>query len=211
MLITAIEESKRYKGRYEISFEDGTRLMTSTDIIADNYLHAGKEVSDEEIEQFKVSFVRDEAKRKAIAIINRRPLSKIGVQRKLVEKGVERHDAAAAADWLEEIGLIDDEQYALLVVEHYSGKGYGPRRVRDELYRRGVPKEFWDDALENMPEQDEEIDRFIMSKLGGETPDRKEKKRVSDALARRGFSWGEISSAFGRYEEFVAQEETDFE
>lgn len=211
MLIVAIEESRRYRGRFELIFDDGTRLMTSKDVIAENYLHSGKEMTEEDIENLKTGFIRDETRRKAIDIINRRPLSKYEVQKKLIEKGETPENSAEAAQWLEELGLIDDREYALLVVSHYSAKGYGPRRVRDELYRRGVSKDYWDEAMSQMPQQDDEIDRFIMSKLGGEMPDRREKKRVSDALARRGFSWSDIASAFRRYEESAGEEETYFE
>ena len=45
----------------------------------------------------------------------------------------------------------------------------------------------------------EQIDRFLQSKLHGRSPEDKEKKRLTDALLRRGFSWGEVRSAWGRY------------
>ena len=44
-----------------------------------------------------------------------------------------------------------------------------------------------------------QIDRFLQSKLHGRAPEDKEKKRLTDALLRRGFSWGEVKSAWGRY------------
>ena len=43
------------------------------------------------------------------------------------------------------------------------------------------------------------IDAFIEKKLAGKTVNQKELKKVSDALARRGFSWSDISNALGRY------------
>lgn len=211
MLIVSIEESRRHKGRFEMVFDDGTRLMISKDVIAENYLHAGKNLVEEDIEKLKTDFVRDETRRKAMDIIDRRPLSRSEVEKKLIEKGETLESSVEAAAWLEELGLIDDREYALLVVAHYSAKGYGPRRVRDEMYRRGVSKDYWDEAMETMPPQDDEIDRFIISKLGGELPDKREKKRVSDALARRGFSWSDISAAFRRYEESAEDEEAYFE
>ena len=50
-----------------------------------------------------------------------------------------------------------------------------------------------------MPPDGEQIDRFLQSKLHGRSPEDKEKKRLTDALLRRGFSWGEVKSAWGRY------------
>ena len=54
-------------------------------------------------------------------------------------------------------------------------------------------------VLDELPPDGEQIDRFLQSKLHGRFPEDKEKKRLTDALLRRGFSWGEVRSAWGRY------------
>lgn len=71
----------------------------------------------------------------------------------------------------------------------------GPEKLRE----KGVPQELWDEALDELPPDGEQIDRFLQSKLHGRSPEDKEKKRLTDALLRRGFSWGEVRSAWGRY------------
>ena len=58
----------------------------------------------------------------------------------------EQEDAAAAVAWLEDIGALDDAAYAASVARHYAAMGYGPVKIRDEFYRRGVPKDLWDEA-----------------------------------------------------------------
>ena len=70
--------------------------------------------------------------------------------------------------------------------------------MRQELLRRGVPKEFWEDALEQLPEARESIDAFLQKKCGSAAPDERERKRLCDALLRRGFSWEEIREAWNR-------------
>ena len=85
------------------------------------------------------------------------------------------------------------------VVRHCGDMGYGPRRAREKLREKGVPQELWDEALDELPPDGEQIDRFLQSKLHGRSPEDKEKKRLTDALLRRGFSWGEVRSAWGRY------------
>ena len=103
-----------------------------------------------------------------------------------------------AAEWLEAIGAINDAEYAALLVRHCAGRGYGPARVREKLYEKGIPRELWDEALETMPDPAEQIDRFLQEKLRGRTPDEKEKKRLSDALLRRGFGWGDVKAGLNR-------------
>ena len=44
----------------------------------------------------------------------------------------------------------------------------------------------------------EQIDRFLAAKLRGRTPEEAEKRRLTSALLRRGFSWGDIREAWGR-------------
>ena len=74
-----------------------------------------------------------------------------------------------------------------------------PGGRREKLREKGVPRELWDEALDELPPDGEQIDRFLQSKLHGRSPEDKEKKRLTDALLRRGFSWGEVRSAWGRY------------
>ena len=49
-----------------------------------------------------------------------------------------------------------------------------------------------------LPDPAGQIDRVLLSKLRGRTPDDKEKKRLCDALARRGFAWPDIRAAWSR-------------
>ena len=107
--------------------------------------------------------------------------------------------AGQAADWLEGLGYLNDKEYARMVAEHCAAKGYGPARAREELRRRGVPREHWDGALAGMDDPTAAIDAFLRKKLrGAELSDPKVRKRLSDALARRGFRWEDISAGLRR-------------
>lgn len=88
-----------------------------------------------------------------------------------------------------------------MCVRHYAAKGYGAGRIRSELYRRGIPREAWDDAMQELPEQDEQIDALLRRRLRSDTPDRDELRRASDYLYRRGFGRDEIRAAIARYQD----------
>ena len=139
------------------------------------------------------------AKERALAMLDRRDYSRAELLKKLVEKGEDETEAAAAVERLAELGFVDDARYAPIIVRHYAAKGYGPQRVRQELQRRGIPKELWDEAMEQMPEQDDTIDRLLRSRLKSESPDRAELKKAQDFLLRKGYGWDEIKAALGRY------------
>ena len=74
-----------------------------------------------------------------------------------------------------------------------------PGRVRQELQKRGISRELWDDALSQLPPQGNAIDDFLRRRFRGAKPDQKELKRATDALLRRGHSWSDIRSALERY------------
>ena len=102
------------------------------------------------------------------------------------------------------------ENYAASVVRHAASKGYGKSRAVAELARRGIPKELWDDALSEMPESDETLDRLVQAKLH-DPQDWDEVRKVSSSLIRRGYSWEEVRRAIDRACNDAIYEETDYD
>lgn len=203
MRVEEVKKSERKKGRFLVKLEDGNILRVTEEELLRFGLRAGLELDGEAMEAVAASVRMSSAKAAAADMIGSRALSKKELTRRLVKKGNDEADAQAAADWLEDIGAVDDAGYAAALVRHYGGKGYGPARVREELRRRGVDRELWDEALEEMPEAAEILDALIRKKCRGELSDPKEKKRVSDALMRRGFAWSDVKAAMGRYTEMT--------
>lgn len=151
--------------------------------------------------------MQDEAtKKRAFSMLEKRDYSVKELTDRLIEKGEPPEAVHALTARLAELGVLDDARYAGLVVRHYAAKGYGTRRIRDELYRRGVPKELWDEALGELPEMDDTIDRLLRVRLRGASADRDMLRKASAALQRRGFSYEEISAAIARYAPDAAEE-----
>ncbi len=80
------------------------------------------------------------------------------------------------------------------------------QKIFKKLYEKGVPKELWEDALEELPEGSP-IDAFLASRLRGRAPDEKEKRRLTNALLRRGFAWGDVKAAWVRRSEAIDYDE----
>ena len=138
---------------------------------------------------------RKKAVERAANVLSLRPYSRVGLYRRLIEKGVEADDAAYAVDRLTEVRLLDDLQYAQDVCRSCRSKGWGAVRVRQELRRRGVDEECIEQALDGFEPDGDKLRRFICARLGDQMPDRAALRRVSDGLYRRGFSWDEINEA----------------
>ena len=201
MQITEIKPSQHKKDRFLVKLEDGSILRATEEELMRFSLRAGLELDGQMLEALHASARKSAVRAEAANMIGSRPLSKRELTRRLVRKGADAEDAGAAADWLEDIGAVDDAGYAASLARHYGGKGYGPARVREELRRRGVDRELWDEALEEMPEAGEVLDQLIQKRCKGDLSDPRERKRTCDALLRRGFSWGEVKAAMGRYAE----------
>lgn len=129
-----------------------------------------------------------------------RPHSEKELRAKLREKGASDGDIETVVALCLDYGFLNDAEYAAAIVRHYAGRGYGPGRIRTELNRRGIPKELWDDAMEELPADTDAIDRLLAARLRGrDASDRRERDRAANALFRRGYSWEDIRAALARY------------
>ena len=172
-------------------------------------LSIGLDIDDGTVVELQQSGARSETRVRAANMISARPLSRRELVKRLKEKGAAESDAEAAADWLEEIGALNDADYASMLVRHYGGMGYGEAKIRDELYRRGVGRELWEDALAASPDAQETIARVIAQKTKGRALDEKGRKRLSDMLLRRGFAWRDVRAALAAYGENATEFDYD--
>ncbi len=198
MRIERVEASKHKRGRVLVFLEDGACLKITEQELLDFGLRAGDDLNKAALARLKEAAGVSNVKAAAADLIGKRAMSRASLEKKLKEKGASEAEARYAAEWLEAIGAINDADYAALLARHYGEMGYGPARVRDKLYEKGVPRELWEDALDQLPDNGGQIDRFLQSKLRGRAPEEKEKKRLTDALLRRGYSWSDVKAAWNR-------------
>ena len=198
MRIERLEASKHKRGRVLVFLADGACLKITEQELLDFGLRAGDELDETTLARLKEAAGVSNVKATAADLIGKRAMSRASLEKKLKEKGASEAEARYAAEWLEAIGAINDADYAALLVRHCADLGYGPARTQEKLYEKGVPRELWDEALDQLPDNGEQIDRFLQSKLRGRMPDEKEKKRLTDALLRRGYSWGDVKAAWNR-------------
>ena len=199
MRIERIEASKHKKGRVLVFLADGACLKITEQELLDFGLRSGDDLDEGTLERLKSAAGVSDAKAAAADLIGKRAMSRASLEKKLREKGASQAEARYAAEWLEAIGAIDDAGYAALLVRHYGQMGYGPARLREKLREKGVPRELWEEALGELPPAAEQVDRFLTARLRGRPPeDPREKKRLCDALLRRGFAWEDVRAGLAR-------------
>lgn len=191
-------------------FDDGSKMRLPTALVGDLCLYGGKELSEEELSEMMDAARRASAKDRALRIVSTTAVSKRELTRRLKMRGETEADAEAAVEWLSGLGAVDDRAMAKRVVESALRKGYGESHIRQELYAKGIPKEFWEEALSDLPDMSEAIDRYLEKKLRGDI-DETDIKRAADGLLRRGHNWGDISRALGRYRDKLEDESVLFD
>lgn len=206
MRIERIEASRHKKGRVLVFLEDGACLKITEQELLDFGLRSGDELDEAALGRLKEAAGVSNTKAAAADLIGKRAMSRRDLERKLQKKGASEAEARYAAEWLEAIGALNDAEYAAALVRHCAQLGYGPARVREKLYEKGVPRELWEEALEELPEDGGQVEDFLRSKLRGRIPDEKEKRRLTNALLRRGFPWGEVKSAWRRIGEEIQED-----
>ena len=198
MRIDRIELSAHKKGRVLLFLDGGTCLKVTEQELITFGLRAGDELDAETLRRLQDAAGVSNVRAKAVDMIAKRPLSRKALIRKLSEKGALPEDAESAADWLTEIGALNDTEYAATLARGCAAKGYGPAKIRAKLYEKGVPKELWDAAMSDLPDTAAQIDAYLSRKLAGAAPDRDTKRKLTASLLRHGFPWDDIRAAWAR-------------
>lgn len=185
---------------------DGESLRLYRQTVEDFGLFPGKELTQAQAEALRESAGAMSAKMRAVRIVSASNVSRWDLEQRLVRKGEDPTQAREAVEWMEELELVDDRQTAQTIVRQCVYKGYGPARAKQVLYEKKIPKELWEEALEDYPDQTDYIVKFLRTKVS-DWNDEKQRRRATDGLLRRGHSYGAIRRGW----EILGQETEEFQ
>ena len=191
MRIDRLFASPDRAGRYRAEFEDGSVLRLYRQTVEDFGLYAGMELEESELAALQEAAGLMSAKMRAIRIVTATDVSKKDLRQRLIQRGENPEQADAAVAWMDDLDLIDDRRTAELIVSRCAAKGYGLARAKQALYEKRIPKQYWEEALADYPDQD----AYILEYLRGHFPedgDSREVKRCIDALLRRGHNYRQV-------------------
>ena len=194
MKVESLKTAPDRAGRYWVTFDDGSKMGLYRQTVEDFALYSGKELDEQEAEALRTAAGQMSAKMRAVRIVSVASVSRRDLEARLVRKGEDPQQAKEAVAWMEDLHLVDDRATAEQVVSSCISKGYGLARAKQALYEKRIPKEYWDEALADYPDQTEKITAFLKSRLDADS-DEKQVRRAMDALIRRGHSYGTIRRA----------------
>lgn len=194
MRIETLSNKPDRAGRYLVRLENGISLRLYRQTVEDHALYPGKELSDDELQALRTDAGQMSAKMRAVRIVSASSVSKDDLCRRLIQKGEDPLQAQEAVQWMTDLNLVDDQQTAEQIVNRCASRGYGIAKAKQMLYEKRIPKQYWQEALEDYPDQTEKIAQFLRTRLHSGS-DERDKKRATDALLRRGHSYSQIRSA----------------
>ena len=194
MKVESLKTAPDRAGRYWVTFDDGSKMGLYRQTVEDFALYSGKELDEQETEALRTAAGQMSAKMRAVRIVSAASVSRRDLEARLVRKGEDPQQAKEAVAWMEDMHLVDDRATAEQVVSSCISKGYGLMRAKQALYEKRIPKEYWDEALADYPDQTEKITAFLKSRLDADS-DEKQVRRAVDALIRRGHNYGTIRRA----------------
>jgi regulatory protein len=128
----------------------------------------------------------------------RREHSEQELARKLSARGYAEDTVAETLAALVADRLLSNARFAEAFVHSRIQRGSGPQKIRAELRERGVSDELINTCLDAHADSWRELAREVRAKRFGNTQpaDFRERSRQMRFLQQRGFSAGQISSAF---------------
>lgn len=203
MELTAAEPRRKSLTQLYIDGEPAVKIDTETFILS--RLKPGDQLTDEELHRLIQASDSRRAKEKALYLLEYRSHSKKELTDKIARTAASREAAQAAADKMEEIGLIDDEAYARSYArELFLRKRFGARRVKQELRLKGIDNQLIEELLSEYEGEElylENICNVLNKKYYQWREDEKTKRRAYAALQRLGYSYDQIRRAMAALEE----------
>lgn len=159
------------------------------------------DVLDEQAFEDRLSAAQyEEAYEDALTLLDYSQRTAAELRRKLLDKGYAPPAADAVVQRLTEIRLIDDATYAQRIVESIARKPVGVYAAKRKLRAKGFDEDDADDALEQLDDEQQSamalaLARKLLPRYEGKGDARAVRNKLSQALARRGFSWEIVKGA----------------
>ena len=194
MIITKVSAQKR-PGRYNIFIDGKYAFSAGEKTLAEFVLLKGKELNDEQVEKIRQFDADAKASDLAAHFLSYEPRTIFEVLQYLKKHEISDEAANSAVSQLNELGYLDDRQYAKLFIKNDLRVGSdGPKSLLRKLTQKGVDPEISQDKLDEIDEEDwlEVGQRVIksMSHQVSKISQRELERKMRTKLLTHGFDSG---------------------
>lgn len=193
MVITKIERQKKNSKRWNLYVDGEFSCGISEDTFLNFGLRTNDEITEETIDEIKKFDEYQYAKKSALDFLSYRIRSVREITDKLRSKKISAGTIEKTIEHLEKLGLINDEEFAKLLVQSQTGKRpAGKSVIRQKLFQKGISKNVADKVIEELYSSEKEKELMLevfakyQKKLTGQDKYARRKK-MFEHLMRKGF------------------------
>ncbi|MCM1569421.1 MAG: regulatory protein RecX [Roseburia sp.] len=199
MLVTEIAELS--KTRCKVFIENEFAFVLYKGELRLYHLQEGREISEEDYCRIMREVLPKRAKLRAMNLLKSRDYTTAKLREKLEQGGYPQAVIEETLEYVASYHYTDDLRYAVSYMTCYENQR-SRRRIEQDLYARGIPKEILEQAWLEWESQggccdEQEMIKKLLEKKGydSRTADNKEKQRIFAFLMRKGFSPEQIRKA----------------
>lgn len=205
MVITKVERQKKHPSRVSIHIDNQYTIGIHKEVLLQSGLRIGDQISERTIDELKKQEELHKARQAALRLLSHRARSEKELRDRLKQKGLSLEGITKVLDSLTRSGLINDLEFARAFAhDKLLRKPIGKLMLGHQLRQKGICKEVIEHVLSEVFEKVKEDEyavelarnRFQRFKSGFEKLEPiKQKKKLSDYLAHRGFEWEAVAKA----------------
>ena len=197
--MSTVTEVRVFRGVARLSFDDAAPMKVRLKHFKALPLAAGDEVDAEEYAARVAEAQRADVYEAALSSLDLCARTRQELRRSLLARGFVSGAVEATLDRLADSGLVDDRRYAERAVEVSAARPVGVYAVRRKLRAKGVAEEDAEAALDALDDEQQAqaaqaAARSLLRRYA-QLPAREGRAKLSQALARRGFSWEAVRAA----------------
>ena len=197
--ITKIEYQKKNKNRVNIYLNDSFAFGIDLNIMVKYSLSKNMELEETFIEEILKAEEEINVYNYALSVLSRTFKSEKQLRDKLNEKGYDGQFVDNTIIKLKEKKYLDDERYSeILINNKITVSKCGKRRIRQDLYNKGISNEIIDEKLRSISD-DDELARALslgIKKLRTiKKDDERRSIKLSNYLVNKGFEFETVKKA----------------
>ncbi len=201
-VITRLAVRSGRPDRTRVYLDGHLAVELATQVVQEARLREGCVLEEPRFAELLAADEPHRARSRALHLLAARDRSVAEVKRRLESAGFSEPTIASTVAWLSDLGYLDDERFAGRFVSEKAKSGWGERRLRIELARKGVERKQVDQVLV-ASQEDEEVSRAQDEALVGlvrrrfarrwEEDREGSERRLTGFLLRRGYGWDDVS------------------
>ncbi len=197
------------RGRiYEVQLSDGTYINLDRAFADSMGICCNMELSDEKANSLEDESDLIRCKNRALYYISQSNISEKKLTEKLIKAGFLPQIVKKATARIKELGLINDDDYAVRLLERCNEKNLSGRNTLEKMVMSGISRDKAKEMCiyDSVAEQ-KKIEALLKSKYKNKLSTQQDVKKTADSLCRNGFKFSDVRAVMKNFDSSMNFEE----